>query len=81
MYLDLYQGQGLAPKDLSRYNTPLVGFDGKVVILVGQIRLPVVTKGKEVLVDFIVVHAYSPYTAILVWPWLHAMGDITCSSR
>ena len=41
MYLDLYKGLNLKPKDLIAYNTPLVSFDGKVVISRGQIRLPV----------------------------------------
>ena len=41
MYLDLYKGLNLKPKDLTAYDTPLVSFDGKVVILRGQIRLPV----------------------------------------
>ena len=39
MYLDLYKGLNLKPKDLTAYDTPLVSFDGKVVILRGQIRL------------------------------------------
>lgn len=65
MYLDVYKGLGLKPKDLSRYNTSLVGFDGRIVMPKGQIKLPVVTEGKEVQVNFIVVKAFSPYTAIL----------------
>ena len=40
MYLDLYKGLRLRPEDLSCYNSPLVGFDGKIVIPKGQIRLP-----------------------------------------
>ena len=32
MYPNLYKGLGLKPKDLSKYDTPLVGFDGKVVM-------------------------------------------------
>ena len=39
-----------------------------------QIKLPVVTEGKEMMVNFIVVHAFSPYTAILAWLWIHAIG-------
>ena len=39
MYLDLYKGLNLRPEDLIAYNSPLVSFDGKVVILKGQIRL------------------------------------------
>ena len=28
-------------------------------------------------VDFIVVDAYSPYTAIVVRPWLHTLGAVS----
>ena len=33
-------------------------------------------EGKEVIVTFIVVNTFSPYTAILGRPWIHAMGAI-----
>lgn len=39
MYPDLYKGLGLKPKDLSKYDIPLVGFDRNVVVLEGQIKL------------------------------------------
>lgn len=55
---------------------PLVGFDGKIVTPEGQIELPVVTEGKEVKFNFIMVNAFSPYTAILGRPWIHAMEVI-----
>ena len=32
MYLDLYKGLGLKKYDLSKYDTPLMGFDGWMVI-------------------------------------------------
>ena len=41
MYPDLYKRLNLRPKNLTAYNSPLVSFDGKVVIPKGQIRLPV----------------------------------------
>ena len=41
MYLELYRGLNLKPEDLKAYDSPLVSFNGKVVILKGQIRLPV----------------------------------------
>ena len=64
MYPDLYKGLGSKLEDLSKYDTSLVGFDGKVVVPKGQIKLSVVTEGKEVRVNFIVVNAFSPYMAI-----------------
>ena len=32
---------------------------------------------KTVEVDFIVVDAYSPYTAIIARPWLHTLGVVS----
>ena len=43
----------------------------------GQISLPVNTEGKEVMVNFIVVNAISPYTAILWRLWIHAIGVVS----
>ena len=54
-----------------------MSFDGKVVISRGQIRLPVQAGSKVVEVDFIMVDAYSPYTAIMARPWLHALRAIS----
>ena len=71
MYPDLYEGLNLKPKDLTTYDSPLVSFDGKVVILRCQIRLPVQAGSEVVEVDFIVVDAYSPYTtlfrSVMMW--------------
>ena len=68
MYSDLYKGLNLKPEDLTSYNLPLIGFDGKVVFLKGQIRLSVQAGSEVVEVDFIVVDACSPYTTIVARP-------------
>ena len=39
MYFNLYRGLNLKPEDLTTYDSPLLGFDRKVVLR-GQIRLP-----------------------------------------
>ena len=77
MYLDLYKGLNLRAEDLMVYNSHLVSFNGKVVILMGQIRLPVQVGSEVVEVDFIVVDAYSLYMAIVARPWLHALGAVS----
>ena len=77
MYPDLYRGLNLKSKDLTVYDSPLVSFDGKVVIPKGQIRLPIQAGSETVEVDFIVVDAYSPYTAIVARPWLHTLRAIS----
>ena len=68
MYPDLFRRLGLKNDDLSKYDTPLVGFDGRMVIPKGQISLPINLEGKEVMVTFIVVNSFSPYTVILGRP-------------
>ena len=68
MYPDLYRGPNLKPEDLTAYDSPLVSFDGKVVIPRGQIRLLVQAGSELVEVDFIVVDAYSLYTVIVARP-------------
>ena len=35
MYPDLYKGLNLKPEDLTGYDSPLLGFDRKVVVLKG----------------------------------------------
>ncbi|XP_075640475.1 uncharacterized protein LOC142612241 [Castanea sativa] len=41
MYPDLFRGLNLKLEDLSAYDSPLISFEGKAVILKGQIQLPV----------------------------------------
>ena len=68
MYPDLYKGLNLKPEDLTAYESPLVSFEGKIVISKGQIGLPIQTDSEIVEVDFIVVDSYSLYIAIVVRP-------------
>ena len=77
MYPDLYKGLNLKPESLTAYSSPLVSFEGKMVIPKGQIRLPVQTGSDVVKVDFIVVDAFSPYTTIMGRPWLHTLGVVS----
>ena len=68
MYPDLYNGLNLKFEDLTAYDSPLVSFEGKTVTPRGQIRLPIQIGSNVVEVDFIMVDAYSPYTAIVARP-------------
>ena len=77
MYPDLYKGLNLKAEDLTPYSSPLVSFEGKIIILKGQIRLLVQTGLEMVEVDFIIVDAYSPYTTIVAKPWLHTLGAVS----
>ena len=77
MYPDLYKGLSLRAEDLTPYSSPLVSFEGNVIIPKGQIRLPMQTGSETVEVDFIVVDAYFPYTEIVARPWLHTLGVVS----
>ena len=68
MYPDLYKGLNLKPENLTAYDSPLVSFDGKVVIPRSHVRLLVQAGSEVVEVDFIVVDAYSSYTTIVARP-------------
>ena len=68
MYPDLYKWLNLKPEYLTAYSSPLVSFEGKMVVPKGQIRLPMQTGPDVVEVDFIVVDAFSPCTAIMGRP-------------
>ena len=77
MYPDLYKGLNLKPENLTAYSSPLVSFESKIVVPKGQIRLPVQTGPDVVEVDFIVIDAFSPYTAIIGRPWLHTLEAVS----
>ena len=77
MYPDWYKGLGLKPEDLAAYSSPLVSFEGRMVVPKGHIRLPVQTNMDVVDVDFIVVDVFSPYMAIMGRPWLHTLGAVS----
>ncbi|XP_030950150.1 uncharacterized protein LOC115974072 [Quercus lobata] len=79
MYPDLYKRLRLKPEDLMPYSSPLMSFDGKLVIPKGMIRLPIQTGPEIVEVNFIVVDTYSSYTAIVGRPWLHTLGAVASS--
>ena len=40
MYPNLYEGLGLTPEDLTRYDSLLVAFDGSIVMPAGQWPFP-----------------------------------------
>ena len=77
MYPDLYKGLGLKPENLTTYSSPLVSLEGKMVVLKGQIRLPVQVGTDVIEVNFIVVDVFSPYTTIMGRPWLHSLGAVS----
>ena len=53
---------------MTTYDSPFISFEGKTVTPKGQIRLLIQTGSEVVEVNFIVIDAYSPYTAIVARP-------------
>lgn len=51
MYPNLFKGLGIKLEDLSKYNVPLVRFDGNTIIPKGMIRLLIQTRKEVVNVD------------------------------
>ena len=81
IYPDLYKELNLKLKDVMPYSSPLMSFDGKLVIPKGMIRLPIQTGPEIVEVNFIMVDTYFPYTAIVGRPWLHTLRAVSSSSH
>ena len=79
MYPDLYKGLNLKLEDLMPYSSPLMSFNGKLVIPKDMIRLPIQTGPEIVEVNVIIVDTYSPYTTIVGRPWLHTLGAVASS--
>ena len=65
IYPNLYNGLNLKLEDLERYDSPLMGFDSRMVVPRGMIRLLVQPKDEEMQVDFIVVEAFFPLHGFL----------------
>ena len=65
IYPNLYNGLNLKLEDLERYDSPLMGFDSRMVVPRGMIRLLVQLKDEEVQVDFIVVEVFFPLHGFL----------------
>ena len=79
MYPDFYKALNLKPEDLVPYSSPLISFDGKLVIPKDMIRLPIQTGPEIVEVNFIMVDTYSPYTVIVGRPRFHTLGVVASS--
>ena len=77
MFSDLDKGLSLKLENLMAYSSPLVSFEGKMAVPKRQIKLPMQDGTDVVEVDFIVVDAFSPYTAIMGRPWLHTLGAVS----
>ena len=81
MYLDLFRGLKLRPEVLTYYDSPLIGFDRKMVFLKGQIRLLVQKRSEVMEVNFIIVIPTPPI--LLLWqglgftPWEPCLPPFT----
>uniref|UniRef100_A0A2N9HA42 Integrase catalytic domain-containing protein n=1 Tax=Fagus sylvatica TaxID=28930 RepID=A0A2N9HA42_FAGSY len=79
MYPNLFQGLGLKQSDLQPYDAPLVGFSGESVQPMGRIMMTVHTGPISLNIEFLVLDAPSPYTAIMGRRWLHRLKAVPSS--
>ena len=66
MYPELYKGLKLKPKDLMPYSSPLMSFNGKLVIPKGMIRLPISICPEIVEVGFCLLGRRGTYSSIVL---------------
>lgn len=64
MFYSTFQKIGLPNDEIVLVTTPLVGFDGALMIPTKTIRLEVITGNKFLMVKFIIVNATSSYNVI-----------------
>uniref|UniRef100_A0A2N9IVM6 Integrase catalytic domain-containing protein n=1 Tax=Fagus sylvatica TaxID=28930 RepID=A0A2N9IVM6_FAGSY len=76
MYQDLYMKLGMGEAELSSFTSPIFGFSGEPVVLLGKAILPVLAGPVNLQTEFIIVNTSSPYNAIMGRDWLHRMKAI-----
>ncbi|KAL3503057.1 hypothetical protein ACH5RR_037506 [Cinchona calisaya] len=73
----------LEEKDLKLVTSSLVGFSRETVVPLGYITFPmifgIVPWNGQVMVDFVVTKVSSPYSAIIGWLTIGALGEVLSS--
>ena len=87
MYPELYKGLKLKPKDLMPYSSPLMSFNGKLVIPKGMIRLPISICPEIVEVGFCLLGRRGTYSSIVllvnqtIWEFIFLDGEFFSLDR
>ena len=81
MYPELFHGLGLKQSYLQPYDTPLVGFSGESIRLIGRITMTIHTRPISLETEFLVLNIPSPYTAIMGRRWLHKLKAVPSSLK
>uniref|UniRef100_A0A2N9GSW4 Uncharacterized protein n=1 Tax=Fagus sylvatica TaxID=28930 RepID=A0A2N9GSW4_FAGSY len=76
MYKGLYEKLGLKEANLDNFSSPLFGFSGESTTPLGKTTLPVLAGPINLQTEFIVIHGFSPYNAIMGRDWLHRMRAV-----
>ncbi|XP_038681007.1 uncharacterized protein LOC119981940 [Tripterygium wilfordii] len=76
LFLAAYKGMGLDETLILRKSTALIGFNGEVSHLVGEVVLPIYAPGLNKQTRFSIVDSPSAYNAILGRPRLHAIRAV-----
>ncbi|KAJ9541697.1 hypothetical protein OSB04_028203, partial [Centaurea solstitialis] len=76
IFADTLTIMGIERSNIIRRTTTLVGFNGDTTNTIGEITLPVFTKGINKPTKFNVIDRQSAYNAILGRPWIHDMKAV-----
>uniref|UniRef100_A0A2N9HTD2 Integrase catalytic domain-containing protein n=1 Tax=Fagus sylvatica TaxID=28930 RepID=A0A2N9HTD2_FAGSY len=76
MYKGLYEKLGLKEADLDNFSSPVFGFSGESTIPLGKTTFLVSVGPINLQTEFIVIHGFSPYNAIMGRDWLHWMKAV-----
>ncbi|KAJ9557256.1 hypothetical protein OSB04_011870 [Centaurea solstitialis] len=76
IFTDTLKIMGIEQSNIVRRKTTLIGFNGDTTSTLGEIVLPVFTKGISKQMKFNVIDYPSTYNAILGRPWVHDMKAV-----
>lgn len=76
MFYITFQQIGFPYEEIVSITTPLVGFDEASMVLIGYMKLEVITGDKLLMIEFAAVNATFPYNIIMARSWIHSMRGI-----
>ncbi|XP_021761212.1 uncharacterized protein LOC110726048 [Chenopodium quinoa] len=76
IFRDALNQAGFSESDITKRSTVLVGFNGKGMNTPGEIQLPTLLKGVNMMYKFYVIDCKTAYNVIVGTPWIHKMKAI-----
>ncbi|XP_021756079.1 uncharacterized protein LOC110721237 [Chenopodium quinoa] len=76
IFKDALDQAGFKESDIIKKSTVLVGFNGEPMNSLGEIQLPTLLKGVNMMQKFYVIDCKTAYNVIVGTPWIHKMKAI-----